>query len=131
MRLMLVTFSMRAVCGVLVAVAVMLAEPANAASPEVKARAEELYREGAADFKAERYGEASDKFQQAYNLDPSPILLFNLGRAKELSGDAESAISYFQQYRDQGGRDDRVEQYVKDADKGIRKEETRRELADA
>jgi Tfp pilus assembly protein PilF len=39
----------------------------------------------------------------------------------------KTAISYFHQYKERGGRDDRVEQYLKDANKGIDKEERRRE----
>ncbi len=39
----------------------------------------------------------------------------------------KTALSYFDQYRGKGGKDDRVEQYVKDANKGIEKEERRRE----
>ena len=39
----------------------------------------------------------------------------------------KTAISYFEQYRDKGGRDERVDQYLKDANKGIEKEERRKE----
>ena len=39
----------------------------------------------------------------------------------------KTAISYFNQYKDKGGKDERVAQYIKDATKGIEKEERRRE----
>ncbi|MBX7113692.1 MAG: tetratricopeptide repeat protein [Myxococcaceae bacterium] len=39
----------------------------------------------------------------------------------------KTSLSYFAQYQDKGGKDDRVEQYVKDANKGIEKEERRKE----
>ena len=39
----------------------------------------------------------------------------------------KSAIAYFNQYKEKGGKDERVDQYVKDATKGIDKEERRRE----
>ena len=37
----------------------------------------------------------------------------------------KSAIAYFNQYREKGGKDERVEQYLKDANKGIEKEQRR------
>lgn len=37
------------------------------------------------------------------------------------------ALSYFAQYQEKGGKDERVEQYIKDANKGIEKEERRKE----
>ncbi|MBL8910334.1 MAG: tetratricopeptide repeat protein, partial [Archangium sp.] len=39
----------------------------------------------------------------------------------------KTAISYFNQYKERGGKDDRVETYIKDANKGIDKEERRKE----
>jgi Tfp pilus assembly protein PilF len=39
----------------------------------------------------------------------------------------KASIAYFDKYRELGGKDDRVEQYIKDATKGIEKEERRRE----
>ncbi len=39
----------------------------------------------------------------------------------------QAAIAYFHQYRQKGGRDDRVDQYLKDAAKGIEKEQRRAE----
>src|SRR5256885_1326811 len=37
------------------------------------------------------------------------------------------ALGYFDDYRRHGGKDDRVDQYVKDANKGIEKEQRRKE----
>ncbi len=39
----------------------------------------------------------------------------------------KTVISYFEQYQGKGGRDERIDQYVKDARKGIEREERRRE----
>ncbi len=39
----------------------------------------------------------------------------------------KTAIAYFDQYREKGGKDPRIDQYVKDASKGIEKEQRRRE----
>jgi tetratricopeptide (TPR) repeat protein len=47
----------------------------------------------------------------------------NLGPVDRL----QTAIAYFNQYRQKGGKDDRVEQYLKDAAKGIEKEQRKAE----
>jgi hypothetical protein len=39
----------------------------------------------------------------------------------------KAAIAYFDEYRQRGGKDDRVDQYIKDANKGIEKEQRRAE----
>ncbi len=39
----------------------------------------------------------------------------------------KTAITYFTQYKERGGKDDRVDQYIKDATKGIDKEERKKE----
>src|SRR5260370_28759723 len=39
----------------------------------------------------------------------------------------QAAITYFDEYRQKGGKDDRIDQYVKDARKGIDKEQRRGE----
>ncbi|MDP3235229.1 MAG: tetratricopeptide repeat protein [Myxococcales bacterium] len=62
-------------------------------------------------------------------------IYFNLGIAyldSEVPGTEtvqrfRTAIDYFNQYRAKGGKDERVEQYIKDANKGIEKEERKRE----
>ncbi|WP_395831253.1 tetratricopeptide repeat protein [Archangium violaceum] len=76
------------------------------------------------------------EYQHVLRLAPElPDTLFNLAI---LHLDAEppemdpvvrlqTCLSYFEQYRAKGGRDERVDTYVKDAKKGIEKEERRRE----
>lgn len=59
---------------------------------------EQLYSQGVQLFKEKRFEEAAQKFQLAYNLDPSPILLYNLARASEELGDGEMAISHYRAY---------------------------------
>ena len=64
-----------------------------------------------------------------------PDVAFNLGVTyldMEIAGvdtieRYKTAITYFNQYKEKGGKDDRVEQYMKDANKGIDKEERRKE----
>jgi tetratricopeptide (TPR) repeat protein len=74
------------------------AAPANAQTAAEKAAVE--YQKGKEAFQARDFEGARGAFERAYMLDPSPVLLYNLGRACEESGDAEKAIEYFQMYLD-------------------------------
>jgi hypothetical protein len=44
------------------------------------------------------YAEASAAFSRAYQLSCKPAVLFNLGTARELSGDTSGAIAAFERY---------------------------------
>jgi Flp pilus assembly protein TadD len=82
------------------------------------------------------FARALAEYQQVLRLAPDlPDTYFNLAI---LHLDAEpqdmdplvrlqACLSYFDQYRARGGRDERMDDYVKDARKGIEKEERRRE----
>ncbi|QRK08510.1 tetratricopeptide repeat protein [Archangium violaceum] len=82
------------------------------------------------------FARALAEYQHVLRLAPElPDTLFNLAI---LHLDAEppdmdtlvrlqTSLSYFEQYRAKGGKDERVDTYVKDARKGIEKEERRRE----
>jgi tetratricopeptide (TPR) repeat protein len=72
--------------------------PSSAPAGDIRTQAAALYREGAGLFKEGRFREAGERFQAAYNLDPSPILLYNLARAAEELGDATTAISHYKAY---------------------------------
>lgn len=74
------------------------ASPAATAGPDLKAQAAALYKEGAGLFREGKFREAGERFQAAYNLDPSPILLYNLARAAEELGDATTAVSHYKAY---------------------------------
>ncbi len=60
--------------------------------------AKELYESGVKLYNEHKFEEASSLFTAAYDLDPSPVLLWNLARSAEEQGDARNAISYYQSY---------------------------------
>ena len=92
-------FGLVATAGLAVVLCLQSPTPAIAqAPPSAVKEAQKLYREGAGHFKARRFREASEFFQRAYNLDPSPILLYNLARAAEELGDASAAVSHYKAY---------------------------------
>ncbi|MEM9191912.1 MAG: tetratricopeptide repeat protein [Myxococcota bacterium] len=53
----------------------------------------DLYQEG-------RFEDAADRLRRAYELDPAPVLLFNLARACEEADDLECAVDSYQRYLD-------------------------------
>lgn len=70
-----------------------VAPPAAPVSVEPdKARAKLLFDDGMSAFETGDYASARERFEDAYLLDPSPVLLYNLARAAEEAGDAEHAL---------------------------------------
>ncbi|MCB9707740.1 MAG: hypothetical protein H6714_02965 [Myxococcales bacterium] len=54
-------------------------------------RSESLYREG-------KFSAAAVLLRQAYELEPEPVLLYNMGRALESDGQLKAAADAFQEY---------------------------------
>jgi tetratricopeptide (TPR) repeat protein len=85
---------------------------AESSNPEAFALFEEsreLYREG-------RFAEAAERLERAYSIDPAPVLLYNLARARESNGDVDEAIDAYRRYlaeepstRDRGAIERRLE----------------------
>lgn len=67
-----------------------------------KAKAQEIYKAGQAAFDEGDYEKAAKLFEEAYNLDPDPILVYNEARAYEsASGDKiQEAITAWKKYAD-------------------------------
>lgn len=61
-------------------------------------RANSLYRAGEASFRDKKFEQAARFFDEAYKLDPSPVLIYNLARAYEEAGQAARAAHYFGVY---------------------------------
>lgn len=58
-------------------------------------RAAALGEEGTSFFRQGQFAEAVERFQAAYELDPHPVLLFNLGRARQELGQLAAARDTF------------------------------------
>lgn len=71
-----------------------MAVPATSARAQgdTASQVEALYAEGVALYRAQKYTAAVEKFEEAYRLFPEPNLLFNIGKAKEASGDLDGAM---------------------------------------
>ncbi len=65
------------------------------ADPGPKAKAQVLLKDGAQHYQQGAFAEALEKFRQAYEVFPSPKLLFNIGQAnRELGRDVEAVESF-------------------------------------
>ncbi len=71
--------------------------------PTEEARA--VYESAKEHARHDRYDEALAAYQRAYDLSPSYVILFNIGKAAELTGDAARAIVAYECHLEHGGAD--------------------------
>ena len=91
---------------------VALAAPADSAEgPDTgsteaeKDQAESLSEQAIAEFSAKNFDGAVALFQQAYEIDPNPNYLFNIGRVHEEAGNLEQAVEFYAKFVKQPGVD--------------------------
>lgn len=65
-----------------------------------RARAHALYEQSKTAYNAGEFGKAAELLEQAYELFQTPVLLYNLARAKESAGDSAGALSAYRRYLD-------------------------------
>jgi tetratricopeptide (TPR) repeat protein len=75
------------------------------ASEAEKTEADSLSDRAIAEFSAKNYAGAIALFEQAYELDPQPNFLFNIGRVHEEAGNLEQAVVYYAKFVKQPGVD--------------------------
>jgi tetratricopeptide (TPR) repeat protein len=68
-----------------------LALAANPKATQLAKDGDRLYKEG-------KYREAADALKQAYELEKSPVLLFNIARAYDQAGDLQIALDTYREY---------------------------------
>ncbi len=71
---------------------------AVAVEPSVKEQVDVLNAQAVEKFEAKEYEEAVELFEQAYDLQPEPNYLFNIGRIYEESGNLEKAVEYYERF---------------------------------
>lgn len=77
--------------------ALLLAFPAHAEDSEARRH----YDRGLISYNLQRYTEALEHFQAAYELHPDPAFLFNIGQCQRLLGQRESAARSYRAYLSQ------------------------------
>lgn len=70
-----------------------------------KVQAEQLSAQAIGEFNGKNYDKAVELFEQAYDLDPQPNYLFNIGRVYEEAGNLESAVDFYARFVKQPGVD--------------------------
>ncbi|MCX4246672.1 tetratricopeptide repeat protein [Paraliomyxa miuraensis] len=69
-----------------------------ASAPSVKEQVDAINAEAVEKFQAKEYDAAVELFLQAYELQPEPNYLFNIGRIYEESGNLEKAVEYYERF---------------------------------
>jgi tetratricopeptide (TPR) repeat protein len=77
----------------------------EAPTAEAKDQAESLSERAIGEFSAKNYAGAVELFKQAYEVDPQPNYLFNIGRVYEEAGEFEDAVEYYAKFVKQPGVD--------------------------
>jgi len=67
--------------------------------------AKSLYDKGATEYNLGHFAEAIANFEKAYELDPAPILLFNIAQSHRQSGNNERALFFYRRYLEQAAPD--------------------------
>jgi tetratricopeptide (TPR) repeat protein len=76
------------------------AQPAGATPPSAAAhaRAAELFRKSVDTYRSGNFKQTIDLLNEAYALEPQPVLLYNLARAQEGIGDNDAAIDTYEKF---------------------------------
>jgi tetratricopeptide (TPR) repeat protein len=82
----------------LLTLASALSTPAAAQTAEERELASALFRESAEAYQAGNFELSVTLLRRAYELDPVPVLQYNLARALEGMGDTEGAIETYERY---------------------------------
>ena len=81
--------------GVTVALLVVVPEMAAAASGTTP---KEIVEKAVTEYSVGHFAEASALFEEAYELDPAPILLFNVAQSQRRLGNSERALLFYRRY---------------------------------
>lgn len=108
------------------ALACLLAPAAgHAADSSAKKAARPHYEKGASEYNLGHFVESIHEFEQAYELDRAPILLFNIAQAHRQNGNNERAAFFYRRYLEQAPTATNraeVEKRIKDLDAVIQQQ---------
>ncbi|MEZ4465071.1 MAG: tetratricopeptide repeat protein [bacterium] len=85
---------------VIAAAALAAAPAAVLAQGTARTQAQQIFSRGEQAFANKQYADALKAFEEAYLLDPVPVLLYNIGRAHEELKNFDEAGRFFQRYLD-------------------------------
>jgi tetratricopeptide (TPR) repeat protein len=80
------------------ALVALMAGPASGAAEDDRARAARHYQRGVTEYNLGRFDSAIAELSKAYELDPAPILLFNIAQAHWKAGTLEKAVFFYRRF---------------------------------
>jgi tetratricopeptide (TPR) repeat protein len=83
---------------VTIAIVAVIAHGSPAHAQSAHARAVALLNESAEHYREGRFSEAAELLREAYEIEPEPVLLYNLARALEGMGDLHGAVEAYEGY---------------------------------
>jgi tetratricopeptide (TPR) repeat protein len=89
-------FSVHLLCALVSLGAAPKATPA--ATVDGATRAREIFKVAQKLYKEARYADAITKFEEAYTLKPSPVIIYNIGKCHEQLGDVPKAMRSYRDY---------------------------------
>src|SRR5262249_46892027 len=99
--------------------------PGAARAQSASETAQQHFDRGAKLYNLGHFQEAIPEFERAYDLDPSPIFLFNIAQSHRQLGNKERALFFYRRYLEQApnaaNRDD-VERRMKDLEASLQQE---------
>jgi tetratricopeptide (TPR) repeat protein len=104
-------------------IAVVMASASVAEAAGGKAEAKRHYRKGVTEYNLGHFENAIAEFDQAYSLDPSPTLLYNIAQAHRKLGDNNRALFFFRRYLDEDPTTKdrpRIEQSIRELEEATR-----------
>jgi tetratricopeptide (TPR) repeat protein len=109
----------------LVASALCFAFAAPARAQSMKKGAKVYFERGATEYNLGHFTEAITQFEKAYEIDPAPILLFNIGQCHRQTGNKERALFFYRRYLEQNPKADNrndVENRMAELERSIKEE---------
>jgi hypothetical protein len=103
--------------------ALAVASPAAHADPEADAK--DHFKRGVKLYNLGHFQEAIPEFEKAYDLDPEPILLFNIAQSHRQNGSKERALFFYRRYLEQDPNTNKradVEQRMKELAQALQQE---------
>src|SRR5205814_10008777 len=111
----------RALAALLLSAMVVAGSSRALAAGEGKA----YFDSGVRHYNLGHFQDAIVDFEKAYNIDPAPILLFNIAQSHRQLGDKERALFFYRRYLEQApnaGNKAEVEQRMKDLTQSLQQE---------